>query len=407
MSYKIIHFSESDIGGGSAFYAYRLHKYLNKIKKINSKMFVLKKNINDKSIKKFSNEHDLRYLKYLYFFFLSNKKKYSFYNYGKYLIKENSQLKELLSEKPDAVIVYNNSNLIHPKILNYLTKQKIRLIFYPMDMELITGGCHYNFECNGYKKNCKPCPAVNLFLNTNPSKNLIEKKKYFNDIKITFLSATRQIFKDISKSTLFNNKKHKNLILNLGLDLKFYKPIKKIKKNKITISLRSSLNPRKGNFILIEALNYICSRNDEINKKLSFNIIGDSSLLECLIKNNFEYNFKSIIKNEKELIKFYQNSDFFLNQSIQDAGPVMVNEALACGVPVISFKTGISNDVIRNNFNGYLVSDFSKKKLGDKITEISKINLKHLKEMKKNARKTAVKNFDINEKIKDILKIIK
>ena len=89
MSYKIIHFSESDIGGGSAFYAYRLHKYLNKIKKINSKMFVLKKNINDKSIKKFSNEHDLRYLKYLYFLFLSNKKRYSFYKYGKYLIKEN------------------------------------------------------------------------------------------------------------------------------------------------------------------------------------------------------------------------------------------------------------------------------------------------------------------------------
>ena len=84
----------------------------------------------------------------------------------------------------------------------------------------------------------------------------------------------------------------------------------------------------------------------------------------------------------------------------------MVNEALACGVPVISFKTGISNDVIRNNFNGYLVSDFSKKKLGDKITEISKINLKYLKEMKKNARKTAVNNFDINKKIKDILKII-
>ena len=50
---------------------------------------------------------------------------------------------------------------------------------------------------------------------------------------------------------------------------------------------------------------------------------------------------------------------------------------------------------------------FQKKKLGDKITEISKINLKHLKEMKKNSRKTAVKNFDINEKIKDILKIIK
>ena len=26
----------------------------------------------------------------------------------------------------------------------------------------------------------------------------------------------------------------------------------------------------------------------------------------------------------------------------------MINEALACGVPVVSFKIGISNDVIRN-----------------------------------------------------------
>ena len=45
-----------------------------------------------------------------------------------------------------------------------------------MDMELITGGCHYNFECNGYKKICKPCPAVSFFLNRKPSKNLLEKK---------------------------------------------------------------------------------------------------------------------------------------------------------------------------------------------------------------------------------------
>jgi len=135
--------------------------------------------------------------------------------------------------------------------------------------------------------------------------------------------------------------------------------------------------------------------------------VGDSSILEYLKKNKFKYNFQNIIQNEKELIKFYQNSDFFLNQSIQDVGPVMVNEALACGVPVISFKTGISNDVIRNNINGYLVGDFSKEKLGDLIIEISKINLKNLKKMKKNARKTAVKNFNIKKKIKDILKIIK
>ena len=128
--------------------------------------------------------------------------------------------------------------------------------------------------------------------------------------------------------------------MNLGLDLKLYKPIEKVKKNKIIISLRSSLNPRKGNLILIEALKDICSRDKEINKKLSFNILGDSSLLEFLRKNNFEYNFKSIIKNENELIRSYQNSDFFLNQSIQDTGPVMINEALALEYQLSLLKLG-------------------------------------------------------------------
>ena len=85
----------------------------------------------------------------------------------------------------------------------------------------------------------------------------------------------------------------------------------------------------------------------------------------------------------------------------------MVNEALACGLPVLSFKVGISNDVIRNNFNGFLLSDISKKKLGNKIIEITSIKKKILRKMKNNARKTALKNFDIKEKAKKIFKLIK
>jgi hypothetical protein len=45
MKAKIIHISETDIGGGSAFYAYRIHKYLNKIQTVKSKMYVLKKRL--------------------------------------------------------------------------------------------------------------------------------------------------------------------------------------------------------------------------------------------------------------------------------------------------------------------------------------------------------------------------
>ena len=118
MQYKIIHFSVSDISGGSAFYAYRLHKHLEKTKKISSKMFVLKKNTNEKNIESLDYDPNSKYLKYLYFFFLKGRNRYSFYNYGKYVIQKYSQVSKIVAEKPNAVIIYNNSNFIHPKILN-------------------------------------------------------------------------------------------------------------------------------------------------------------------------------------------------------------------------------------------------------------------------------------------------
>ena len=58
-----------------------------------------------------------------------------------------------------------------------------------------------------------------------PSKNLYEKKKYLHNKKITFLSATKKIYDDISKSSFFNKKKHDNYILNLGLNLRMYKTV--------------------------------------------------------------------------------------------------------------------------------------------------------------------------------------
>ena len=56
----------------------------------------------------------------------------------------------------------------------------------------------------------------------------------------------------------------------------------------------------------------------------------------------------------------------------------MVNEALACGTPVISFRNGVSVDVIRNGYNGFLISKISSELLAKKINEISFYRKKYL-----------------------------
>ena len=46
-------------------------------------------------------------------------------------------------------------------------------------------------------------------------------------------------------------------------------------------------------------------------------------------------------------------SDVFLSPSIQDAGPMMLNQALMCGTPAVAFNIGVAYDII-NDKTGYL-----------------------------------------------------
>ena len=52
--------------------------------------------------------------------------------------------------------------------------------------KLITGGCHYNYECEGYKKLCNACPAIKYPWKNIPKNNLDTKFKYYKNIKINF-----------------------------------------------------------------------------------------------------------------------------------------------------------------------------------------------------------------------------
>lgn len=275
-------------------------------------------------------------------------------------------------------------------------------MFYLMDMEPLTGGCHYNFLCDEYQKKCMNCPAVKFLISSLPKKNLDLKIKFISKSLVTFISPNSKTFRNIYKSSIFNNRLHKNLLLHLGLDLNIYKPAKK-KNKKLIFAFRSSLNPRKGQVYIIRSLQYIFENYPEYINNINLNIVGDGNIKSFLDEKGFNYTFKGSIKSEKKLINFYHSSDFFINTSTQDLGPFMVNESLACGVPVISFKEGVAVDLIKNNYNGFLIDNFSSIKLAKNIINILKMKNDNVNKMKKNSRKTAKIFLNFKDQIKKIL----
>jgi glycosyltransferase involved in cell wall biosynthesis len=96
-----------------------------------------------------------------------------------------------------------------------------------------------------------------------------------------------------------------------------------------------------------------------------------------------------------------------INYSIEDAGPMMINESLACGVPVISFRVGGAKEFILNSRNGFLIDKISHVDLARKMNFVKNISNKNILNMKIFSRKFALKKFNIDKNTPTLINFIK
>jgi glycosyltransferase involved in cell wall biosynthesis len=61
-----------------------------------------------------------------------------------------------------------------------------------------------------------------------------------------------------------------------------------------------------------------------------------------------------MLGDDRSLALAYSAADVFVSPSVEDAGPMMVNEAMACGVPVVATAVGTAPDFIRDGETGWL-----------------------------------------------------
>lgn len=158
--------------------------------------------------------------------------------------------------------------------------------------------------------------------------------------------------------------------------------------NKPLILCVSQIIYRKGIDILVDALNILSEDYQCI-------IIGEQpdDLFASKIKK--EKNKKISLysfKNTKELEKYYQAADIFVLPTRFDIWGLVINEALAKGLPIITTKGCVAGcELIKNGYNGYIVETENMLELKENI----KILLEDIvlrETMGKNALKSISKN---------------
>lgn len=144
----------------------------------------------------------------------------------------------------------------------------------------------------------------------------------------------------------------------------------------------------KGPDILVKTL-------IELNKKLNIkvNLSGPSRgfVKNRLIENRIKYKHL-FFEEKKDLVEFYKSCDICLITSREEGGPLSLLESLALGIPVISTKVGMSVDIIKDGYNGYLVDFENTKGIVKQILKLAN-NKGKLIELGNNARETKIHSY--------------
>lgn len=158
-----------------------------------------------------------------------------------------------------------------------------------------------------------------------------------------------------------------NRLFNSALSKKIGKIIKSEYSNKFVVLSVGQLIPRKGFRELISAWNKL---PENVLKNSVLLIIGSGEQKEelyqqSLLNDNSTIIFFEHIPHDK-LADYYNASDIFVFPTLEDVWGLVVNEAMASGLPVIcSMYAGCSSELIKNKVNGLIF---------DPLNEISFVN---------------------------------
>ncbi|MDT8303963.1 MAG: glycosyltransferase [Sedimentisphaerales bacterium] len=318
-----------------------------------------------------------------YFLKLQTDPKYYFQNQSYSLLKKNADLYSKLSSKPDIIIAHWISNFVTIENLYQLSLcGSVPVVWYLMDMAPLTGGCHYAWDCNGYMNQCGNCPALHSNQPFDLSyKNLQKKRDLIQKMNLTVVSASSWLTRQAKKATVFNGKRIEQIML--GVDAEIFKPIsrdvarKKLKlppEPKIVFFGAQSKEERKGMLYLIEALKSLKKHLGDETKGILIITAGNISEIEPFLIKNFQHRHLGFLAGDRMLATAYQAADVFICPSIEDSGPMMINESIMCGTPVVSFEMGVSLDLVQTGKTGYRAKLKNSEDLGKGIIFVLGLN---------------------------------
>lgn len=318
------------------------------------------------------------------------------------IITPAKHILKYVQNRPDVIIVTFAQKFIDVKTLYKLkTITGAKVFWYMMDSAAITGGCHYFWDCTGYMDACEFCPALISDQKINQiHENFKHKRYYFQKMDITFIVPTTWQYNKVIASKINSKNRIKKLLLPLGNE-HFRYTATKLARSKLGVITEKKVifvgaynlnDKRKGIKYAVESINLIA---DELPLLI---LMAGKNHLKYIKSLKCEYIYCGVINKESELALVFQSSDIFLCPSIEDSGPMMINQSIACGTPVVSFDQGVALDLVLNGKTGYSSGKYDVHTMSNNILDILSCEKERYDNMVDNCLKLS-NNINDNDQI--------
>lgn len=256
----------------------------------------------------------------------------------------------------DVVHFHDLKAAISPLTLKLCSRRK-PVVFTAHDCSCFTGGCIYPLACERYLKNCGNCPQLPALgarfdLTT---VNLKINRWLARQHSIQYVFPSKWLADKASRSLQFSRaaKVIANGFSSAGYDFRSRTVARqelgiRDERKVVLVAAHYLADPRKGVAFALAAIQAV----KDLDPLVIF--VGNSPTdLEARMPG-ISFWPTGFVEDKRKLGSLFAASDVFLFPSLEDNLPIMVQEAMAAGTPVVGFAVGGVPEMVENLRTGWL-----------------------------------------------------
>ncbi len=316
-------------------------------------------------------------------------------------------IKGIEALKPDVIHIHNiHGYFLNYKILfEYLAKKNIPVVWTVHDCWLYTGHCyHYaGVGCRKWMTQCEHCPQTRAFpaslLLDRSRQNYVDKKKAFASLQNLIIVTVSEWMKGEMSHSFLKDCRYQ--VIHNGIDLDVFdvqsddnavREKYNLGNKKIILGLASIWCREKGWDDFVEMSRML--DEDEV-----IVMVGVSEEQQKMLPENIVAIRRT--ENVRQLAELYSAATAFVNPTWQDNYPTVNLEAIACGTPVVTYRTGGSVEAVTEG-TGFIVEQGDIKGLLEAVRTVAE---RGKVQYTAKCRAHALANFRKEERYADYLKL--